>query len=120
MCDLSGLICLVFILFVIVGKSLLKGGAHSRSVLLRGNRVSMFKYHKTVKYGLYSTLLEYPSQRLTYQHASACLANKIARISGKLECDVSLNENDHFSGCMVWKTLYLSRFVEEYCCARLN
>ena len=27
---LSGLICLVLILFVIVGKSFLKGGAHSR------------------------------------------------------------------------------------------
>ena len=34
MFDLSGLVCLVFILFVIVGKSLLKGGAHLREALI--------------------------------------------------------------------------------------
>ena len=38
--DLNGLVCLVFILFVIVGKSLLKGGALIRGeALFRGNTV---------------------------------------------------------------------------------
>ena len=32
---MSGFICLVFILFVIVGKSLLKGGDHSKGRLLK-------------------------------------------------------------------------------------
>ena len=43
MFDLSGLVCLAFILFAIVDKSLLKGGTHSRGgahlkILLSGRR----------------------------------------------------------------------------------
>ena len=47
MFDLSGLVCLVFILFVVVGKSLIKGGRSferalfRRKALIRGNTVSL-------------------------------------------------------------------------------
>ena len=34
MFDLSGLVCLFFIHFIIIGKSLLKGDAHSRGALI--------------------------------------------------------------------------------------